>query len=170
MEYNIINDNYRDFDIFEINKLKPRTYAIPFGSLKKLKATDCLTERYKSDKVRVLSGEWDFKYYEKSSIVPVHFDTDRVQFGKVNVPSTSASRRSSTRSSRATPPRSPARPSSRSPHRGEAGWATRRRTSRRSRPRRRSRRAAASPPPSPRTTSPTGRRRSAESAPRAPAG
>ncbi len=88
MEYSIINENYRDFDVFEINKLKPRAYAIPFGSLKKLKATDCLTERYKSDKVRVLSGEWDFKYYEKQSIVPVHFHTDRVQFKKVNVPST----------------------------------------------------------------------------------
>ena len=88
MEYSIRNENYRNFDLFEVNKLKPRAYAIPFNSLRKLKATDCLTERYKSDCVRVLSGEWDFKYYEKSSIVPVHFDTDRVQFGKVNVPST----------------------------------------------------------------------------------
>lgn len=88
MEYRLNNENYRDFGVFEINKLKPRAYAIPFASVKKLKATDCLTERYKSDKVRVLSGEWDFKYYEKQSIVPVHFFTDRVQFSKVKVPST----------------------------------------------------------------------------------
>ena len=88
MQYSIVNENYRDFDVFEINKLKPRAYAIPFKSLRKLKATDCLTERYKSDKVTVLSGEWDFKYYEKQSIVPVNFHTDRVQFKKVKVPST----------------------------------------------------------------------------------
>ena len=65
MEYSIKNNNYRDFDVFEINKLRPRAYAIPFHSLKKLKATDCLTERYQSDTVTVLSGEWDFKYYDK---------------------------------------------------------------------------------------------------------
>lgn len=88
MEYSIKNTNYRDFDIFEINKLKPRAYCIPFHSLKKLKSTDCLTERYNSDCVTVLSGEWDFKYYEKMSILPEHFDTQRIQFDKINVPST----------------------------------------------------------------------------------
>ena len=56
MEYSIKNNNYRDFDGFEINKLRPRAYAIPFHSLKKLKATDCLTERYQSDTVTLLSG------------------------------------------------------------------------------------------------------------------
>lgn len=88
MKYSIINDNYRNFEVFEINKLKPRVYAIPFKNLKALKATNCLTERYKSDVVRVLSGEWDFKYYDKMSILPHTFDTTRVQFDKVNVPST----------------------------------------------------------------------------------
>jgi len=88
MKYSIINDNFRNFDVFEINKLKPRVYAIPYKNLRKLKSTDVLTERYNSDTVRVLSGEWDFKYYKKSSILPVNFDTDRIQFVKVNVPST----------------------------------------------------------------------------------
>lgn len=88
MEYSIKNNNYRDFDVFEINKLRPRAYAIPFHSLKKLKATDCLTERYQSDTVTVLSGEWDFKYYDKMSIMPTHFEPDRVQFDKIHVPST----------------------------------------------------------------------------------
>ncbi|MBQ5994532.1 MAG: DUF4981 domain-containing protein [Clostridia bacterium] len=88
MKYNIINDNFRNFEVFEINKLKPRVYSVPFHSLRKLKSTDVLTERYSSDIVTVLSGEWDFKYYAKSSIVPVSFDTDRVQFNKITVPST----------------------------------------------------------------------------------
>lgn len=88
MKYSIINDNYKNFDVFEINKLKPRAYSIPFKSLKKLKASTCLTERYKSDVVTVLSGTWDFKYYDKMSILPNNFDTSRVQFDKINVPST----------------------------------------------------------------------------------
>ena len=88
MKYSIINDNYRNFEVFEINKLKPRAYAIPFKSIRNLKATNCLTERYKSDIVTVLSGEWDFKYYDKMSILPNCFDTSRVQFNKINVPST----------------------------------------------------------------------------------
>lgn len=88
MKYSIINDNYRNFDVFEINKLKPRAYAIPFKSLRSLKASTCLTERYKSDTVTVLSGEWDFKYYDKMSVLPNCFDTSRVQFKKVSVPST----------------------------------------------------------------------------------
>lgn len=88
MKYSIINENYRNFDIFEMNKLKPRAYAIPFKKLRALKSTTCLTERYKSDTVTVLSGEWDFKYYDKMSILPNEFDTSRVQFDKVKVPST----------------------------------------------------------------------------------
>lgn len=88
MQYSIINDNYRNFDVFELGKLSPRAYAIPFTSLRKLKATDCLTERYKSDCVSVLSGEWDFKFYDKLSVLPSIFDSDRVQFDTVKVPST----------------------------------------------------------------------------------
>lgn len=88
MKYSIINDNFRDFDVFEINKLKPRAYSVPFRTKRKLNQTTCLTERYKSDFITVLSGEWDFKYYHKSSIVPNDFDTDRIQFNKIKVPST----------------------------------------------------------------------------------
>ena len=88
MKYSVINDNFRNFEIFELNKLKPRAYTVPFKSIRKMKLSDVLTERYQSDVITVLSGEWDFKYYAKSSIVPVHFDTDRIQFDKVRVPST----------------------------------------------------------------------------------
>lgn len=88
MKYSVINDNFRNFKVFEINKLKPRAYAIPYSNLRKLKNTDVLTERYNSDIVTVLSGEWDFKYYAKTSILPVNFDTDRIKFDKINVPST----------------------------------------------------------------------------------
>lgn len=88
MEYSIINDNYRNFNVYEINKLRARAYTLPYSSAEKLKKTNCLTERYQSDCVTVLSGEWDFKYYDKISILPNVFDTDRVQFDKISVPST----------------------------------------------------------------------------------
>lgn len=36
----------------------------------------------------MLSGEWDFAYYEKLSLVPDSLDTDSVSFDKITVPCT----------------------------------------------------------------------------------
>ena len=88
MKYTINTDNFRNFDVAEINKLSPRAYFIPYSSKEKLCEQDALTERYNSDMVTVLNGEWDFKYYDKDMLVPKEFYTDRVQFDKVTVPST----------------------------------------------------------------------------------
>jgi beta-galactosidase len=88
MKYTINTKNFRDFDTAEINKLSPRAYFIPYSSMEKLCQQDVLTERYNSDMVTVLNGEWDFKYYEKDMLIPKEFYTDRVQFDKVTVPST----------------------------------------------------------------------------------
>ena len=65
MKYIINTDNFRNFDVAEINKLSPRAYFIPYSSMEKLCEQDVLTERYNSDMVTVLNGEWEFKYYEK---------------------------------------------------------------------------------------------------------
>lgn len=88
MNYLINRENFRKFEISEIGKLPPRAYFIPYSSKESLDAQSVLTERYNSDKVRILSGEWDFKYYEKDMLIPNSFYTDRVQFDKVTVPST----------------------------------------------------------------------------------
>lgn len=88
MNYLINRENFRKFEISEIGKLSPRAYFIPYSSKEALDAQSVLTERYNSDKVRILSGEWDFKYYDKDMLIPNSFYTERVQFDKVNVPST----------------------------------------------------------------------------------
>lgn len=88
MKYGIHRNLHTDFSIYEENKLDARSYFIPFSSVKKLAKTDYKNERYKSDRVMMLSGEWDFAYYEKLSLVPESLDTDSVSFDKVTVPCT----------------------------------------------------------------------------------
>ncbi|MBE6836178.1 MAG: hypothetical protein E7515_08035 [Ruminococcaceae bacterium] len=86
MLYDINFKNHYDFNSYEINKLAPRAYFIPYCDLSALKKTDCLTERYNSEMVRVLSGEWDFRYFEKTAFLPKKLDTDQIVFDKVTVP------------------------------------------------------------------------------------
>ena len=73
MKYIINRANFRQFDIAEINKLPPRAYFIPYETKKALTEQTVLTERYNSTMVRVLNGEWDFKYYEKDMLIPNEF-------------------------------------------------------------------------------------------------
>lgn len=87
MKFNLKNDNYSDFGIYKKNVLFPRSYFISFSTPEEMAKTDIRTQRYNSSVVDVLSGEWDFVYYEKESLLPLEFDTDSVKFDKVNVPS-----------------------------------------------------------------------------------
>ena len=88
MKYLISRENFRQFDISEINKLSPRAYFIPYPTKKELSAQTVLTERYNSPLVTLLNGEWDFKYYDKDMLIPNEFYSERIQFDKVTVPST----------------------------------------------------------------------------------
>lgn len=88
MKYTINRTNYGDFDVYELNKKAARAYFIPYGSSKELEQTPLSAERYSSDMVDVLSGEWDFKYYEKKSTLPDILDTSVESFDKITVPST----------------------------------------------------------------------------------
>lgn len=88
MKYTINRTNYSDFDIYELNKRAARAYSIPYLSSNTLEQTRLSAERYSSDIVDVLSGEWDFKYYEKKSALPDIFDTNVEYFDKITVPST----------------------------------------------------------------------------------
>ncbi len=88
MKYTLQKKNYRNFKIFRDNITEPRAYFIPFSNLEKLRNTDFRQERYASDIVTCLSGEWDFKFYQHSAKVPDALDTSYIRFDKVTVPST----------------------------------------------------------------------------------
>lgn len=84
--YQINKENYHRFDIMEINKLAPRSYFIPFATKQEADAATLKTKRYTSSKVRVLSGEWDFKFYPVPANVPDVLDTDQTAFEQIDVP------------------------------------------------------------------------------------
>ena len=87
MIFKVKNNNYKNFDIYKENVMQPRSYFIPFSSLEQAGENDFRTERYNSSMVDVLSGEWDFKYYDAVSKVPDEIDIDSLEFDKVAVPS-----------------------------------------------------------------------------------
>jgi beta-galactosidase/beta-glucuronidase len=88
MKYIIDKTHYRTFEVFEVNKLAPRAYFIPFSEIDGLQKTDFLTERYNSDRVSVLSGDWKFKYFERVSLMPNEIgDAEIGEFDDIKVPS-----------------------------------------------------------------------------------
>lgn len=87
MQYNLKTGNFCDFSKFRENILIPRSYFIPFANLDELAKTDIRNERYSSSRVECLSGEWDFVYYSNCKMVDNFFDTEKIKFDKVNVPS-----------------------------------------------------------------------------------
>ena len=88
MEYTLNRTNYRDFSLFEENKRAPRAYFIPYSKKEVLAATALKDERFSSDMTEVLSGEWDFKYFDDISLLPEKIDTEEFSFDCVTVPST----------------------------------------------------------------------------------
>ena len=63
MIYDISRKLHSDFSLFEENKLPARSWFIPFSDKEALEKSDYKNERYLSDRVQMLSGDWDFKYY-----------------------------------------------------------------------------------------------------------
>ncbi len=88
MKYIFDKTNHSTFKVIESGRLAPRAYAIPHTKKESAEKADYKTERYNSDVVKVLSGEWEFKYYKKKSKLPATLDTSRVKFDTVNIPST----------------------------------------------------------------------------------
>ncbi len=86
MKYQIIKNIHNNFSVFEKNKLIPRAYAIPFSNSATLKNTCFTKERYSSDMVTVLSGDWNFKFYKSIKDVPDKLDTLKIKFDTVTVP------------------------------------------------------------------------------------
>lgn len=88
MRYSVKRNLHTDFSVFEQNKRAARSYFIPFSSADRIGETDYKNERYLSDRVTMLSGEWDFAYFEKLSQIADTIDTDKQSFDKMTVPCT----------------------------------------------------------------------------------
>lgn len=87
MKYTLNQSNYADFNTFEVNKLPPRSYFIPYPDKASANEVSLKEKRYRSPKVVCLNGEWDFKFYQNPNDVPKCLDTDTVTFDKLDVPS-----------------------------------------------------------------------------------
>ena len=86
MKYSVNKTNYGDFSVIEINKREGRGYSIPYSSKETLRKTQFSKERNSSDIVRVLSGDWQFRYYPSRKDIPDVLDTDSVPFDSIKVP------------------------------------------------------------------------------------
>jgi beta-galactosidase len=87
MIYHLKRGNFSNFEIYRENVLKPRAYFIPFSGETALKNSDIRKERYSSDMVEVLSGEWEFKYYNSENDIADEWDSENESFDKISVPS-----------------------------------------------------------------------------------
>ncbi len=87
MKYVLNTENYHRFDIIRDNVLPSRSYFIPFGKKELAEGIKTPEKRYRSDKVEVLNGEWDFRFFEDPGELPAVFDTDTSVFDRVTVPS-----------------------------------------------------------------------------------
>ena len=87
MRYAIDRNRYHQFEIFQVNKLPARSYFIPFSEKEQAMAAEIGNKRYTSSKVTCLNGQWDFKFYPQPKELPQNFDTDAVEFDRIDVPS-----------------------------------------------------------------------------------
>ncbi|MCR5231548.1 MAG: hypothetical protein K6B64_02775, partial [Acholeplasmatales bacterium] len=78
---------YADFNTIEVNRLKPRSYFIPFLTKDGCINSNIKDKRYDSDKVVCLNGIWDFCFFENPNLLTDEFDTDKMKFDKLDVPS-----------------------------------------------------------------------------------
>lgn len=87
MQYTLNTANYHTFSTFEVNKLPPRSYFIPYPDRAAADAVTPKQKRYASPKVICLNGMWDFKFYPRPAELPQTLDTDAVDFDRIDVPS-----------------------------------------------------------------------------------
>ncbi|MDR2047313.1 MAG: hypothetical protein LBP79_05405 [Clostridiales bacterium] len=86
MTYFLDKTNYKNFGTYERNRLPARSYFIPF-SRRSVAEGSVPSARFRSDRVKMLSGEWQFRYYPKISELPDKIQTDEIVFDNVAIPS-----------------------------------------------------------------------------------
>lgn len=89
MKYKWKLNNYCTFSTFEINRLKPRNYFVPYPNKESAQGIDIKEYRYKSPLVHILNGDWDFRFYPNPNDFPDEIDSNAVDWGKIDVPSLS---------------------------------------------------------------------------------
>ena len=87
MRYRINKFNFQDFNTIQVNTLPPRSYFIPYPDSEKADAVSGADRRYRSEKVRCLNGDWDFRFYPRPAEIPDVIDTDTLEFDRIDVPS-----------------------------------------------------------------------------------
>ena len=87
MQYVLNTTNYHSFDIIQDNVLPSRSYFIPFSRKERMEGVETPEKRYRSDKVEVLNGEWDFRFYRDPKELPAVLDTEKIRFDRIQVPS-----------------------------------------------------------------------------------
>lgn len=85
MIYYAKNRYYKKTKIFEQNRLPARSYFLPFSNRLKLEGLSPLELTGKSDRLVSLNGKWQIAFFSKGA--PKKFDTDRLQFSSIDVPS-----------------------------------------------------------------------------------
>lgn len=86
MEYKLRNGFYSDGKIFEVNKLPPRSYFIPFPDYDSAGKTELRDRRYASSKVSCLNGDWDFCFFPRPAELPEELDTEKLSWERIAVP------------------------------------------------------------------------------------
>jgi len=86
MEYKLRNGFYSDGKIFEVNKLPPRSYFIPFPDYDSVGKTELRDRRYASSKVSCLNGDWDFCFFPRPAELPEDLDTEKLSWERIAVP------------------------------------------------------------------------------------
>lgn len=86
MVYYLKNSNYKNFKVFEYNRLPARSFFVPFSNRKLTENVQTEEKIKKSSRVISLNGKWDFAFYNKSSLIPSKFDTQKISFDKLDVP------------------------------------------------------------------------------------
>ncbi len=87
MKYKWKLNNYCTFSTYEINRLKPRNYFVPYPDKQSAQGIDIKDYRYKSSLVHILNGDWDFKFYPNPNDFPDEADANAVDWTKIDVPS-----------------------------------------------------------------------------------
>ena len=87
MQYRLQSQYYSDFNTIDVDRLPGRSYFIPYPSRAAQEGIPLLEKRYRSSLVKCLNGDWDFNYYDNPNDLPSEFDSDSLEFGKIDVPS-----------------------------------------------------------------------------------
>ena len=87
MSHFALDHCYEDPSILHIGCLDPRSYFIPFDvSQTSVQPTDMYINREKSERLKLLSGNWDFAYFKTLDDLPCFLD-DRFEYPeKIDVP------------------------------------------------------------------------------------